>query len=70
MKTRPGGESWQRMRTQGKRQSLSVQDGRLGVRIIVRIIVAEKESEVPMTCGSYRIEGTGKGGNLHLELAR
>ena len=60
------------MRSQGKRQSLSVQDGRLGVRIIVRIIVAEKESaaEVPMTCASYRIEGTGKGGNLHLELAR
>ena len=40
------------------------------MRIIVRIIVAEKESEVPMTCASYRIEGTGKGGNLHLELAR
>ena len=39
------------MRTQGKRQSLSVQDGRLGVRIIVRIIAAEKESEVPMDRG-------------------
>ena len=30
----------------------------------------KRESEVPMTCASYRIEGTGKGGNLHLGLAR